>query len=140
MKRINISYFFIILFLSSLILSLIYIKHNIKNYDKNFLNENGTSFHLMIKNDTQRYFSHGYEIKKQLDENYNYFDTGRDNFTKYLFPRIIALYYKIFDYELYENEKKKSNKFRYTPKFFSFSNFTLLSECVLLVHTNKTQS
>lgn len=107
MKRINISYFFIILFLSSLILSLIYIKHNIKNYDKNILDENGTSFHLMIKNDTQRYFSHGYEIKKQLDENYNYFDTGRDNFTKYLFPRIIALYYKIFDYELYENEKKK---------------------------------
>ena len=107
MKSIKISYLFLILFLFSSILSLIYIKHNIKNYDKNILDDNGRSFHLMIKNDTQRYFSHGYEIKKQIDENYNYFDTGRDNFTKYLFPRIIALYYKIFDYELYENEKNK---------------------------------
>ena len=107
MKRINISYLFLILFLFSSILSLIYIKHNIKNYDKNILDDNGRSVHLMIKSDTQRYFSHGHEIKKQIDENYNYFDTGRDNFTKYLFPRIIALYYKIFDYELYENEKNK---------------------------------
>ena len=107
MKRINISYLFLILFLFSSILSLIYIKHNIKNYDKNILDDNGRSVHLMIKNDAQRYFSHGHEIKKQIDENYNYFDTGRDNFTKYLFPRIIALYYKIFDYELYENEKNK---------------------------------
>ena len=97
MKRINISYFFIILFLFSSILSLIYTNHNIKNYDKNILDEEGNSVHLMIKNDTHRYFSHGYEIKKQIDENYNYFDTGRDNFTKYLFPRIIALYYQIFD-------------------------------------------
>jgi len=107
MKRINVSYFFIILFLFSSILSLIYTNHNIKNYDKNILDEEGNSVHLMIKNDTHRYFSHGYEIKKQIEENYNYFDTGRDNFTKYLFPRIIAIYYQIFDYELYENEKNK---------------------------------
>ena len=28
----------------------------------------------------------------QLVENYNYFDTGRENIKKYLFPRIIAIY------------------------------------------------
>ena len=89
--------YFLILIIFSLIASLIQSNYNIKNYDKNVIAKNGKSTHLMIKNDPFRYFSHGYEIKQELDQNINYFDTGRTNFTKYLFPRIIALYYKVFN-------------------------------------------
>ncbi len=89
----------------SLITSIIYANYNIKNFDKNVLNESDQSIHLMIKNDAFRYFSHGNEIKDQLKENINYFETGRNNFTKYLFPRIIALYYLTFNYDLFENSE-----------------------------------
>ena len=71
----------------SLITSIIYANYNIKNFDKNVLNESDQSIHLMIKNDAFRYFSHGNEIKDQLKENINYFETGRNNFTKYLISK-----------------------------------------------------
>ena len=96
-----------IIIIVALITSLIYANFNIKNFDKNVLTKSGQSTHLMIKNDAFRYFSHGNEIKDQLKENINYFETGRNNFTKYLYPRIIALYYLIFNYDLYENSEEK---------------------------------
>ncbi len=96
-----------IIIIVALITSLIYANFNIKNFDKNVLTKSGQSTHLMIKNDAFRYFSHGNEIKDQLKENINYFETGRNNFTKYLYPRIIALYYLIFNYDLYENYEEK---------------------------------
>ena len=103
------NYCTLIIFIS-LIFSLIYGNYNLKNFDKNIITENNKSLHLMIKNDPLRYFSHGYEIKEQLKNNTNYFETGRNNFTKYLYPRIIALYYYFFDYDLYENSKKNEIK------------------------------
>ena len=96
MKQKNIINSSFVLIILSLIISLTYANLNIKNFDKNVLTEDDQSIHLMIKNDAFRYFSHGNEIKNQLKENINYFETGRNNFTKYLFPRIIASYYLIF--------------------------------------------
>ena len=111
---------FTILIFIALILSLFYSNDNIKKYDKNVLDQNGNSIHLMLKNDSFRYFSHGFEIKEQLKKDKNYFDTGRDNFTKYLFPRIIALYYKVFDYNLYEDSDKKIVKLGIHKNFLFF--------------------
>ena len=106
MKTYKIFNFGIIVIFLSIIISLLNANNNIKNFDKNVINENNKSVHLMIKNDNYRYFSHGYEIKEQLKENLNYFETGRNNFTKYLYPRIIAFYYLVFDYDLYEDSNK----------------------------------
>ena len=97
----------LILIFFSAIISVLYSKYNIKNFDKNVLDQNAKSVHLMIKNDPLRYFSHGYEIKDNIKKGLNYFETGRNNFTKYLYPRIIALYYIVFDYELYEDPETK---------------------------------
>ena len=104
--QIKSKFIFITIFIS-IFFSILYANFNIKNYDKNIINENGASTHLLIKNDALRYFSHGYEIKQQLKNNVDYFETGRANFTKYLYPRIIALYYLVFDYSLYEDIEKK---------------------------------
>jgi hypothetical protein len=104
--RIN-SKFIIITIFISIFFSVLYANFNIKNYDKNIINKNGSSVHILIKDDSFRYFSHGYEIKQQLKNNVDYFETGRPNFTKYLYPRIIALYYLVFDYNLYDNIENK---------------------------------
>jgi len=116
-KKINFS---IIIILLSFILCLIYSNFNIKNYDKNILNSENFFQHQMIKNDAERYFSNGYEIKKQLNEKINYFDTKNNNFTKYLFPRIISFYYLIFDYDLYEDSHEKKVKIGVHHKFLIF--------------------
>ncbi len=73
----------------------------------------------MIKYDALRYVSHGAEIKKDLDEGKNFFKTGREHFTKYLPPRIVALIFYIFDIEFYEDfEEKKINTGIYKPYLY----------------------
>ena len=119
-----------VLILFSLLISLFYAKYNINNFDKNILTENEKSVHLMIKNDPFRYFSHGYEIKEKLKLGINYFETGKGNFTKYLYPRLIALYYLVFDYNLYENSEnqviKKGIHFKFLVIQILFYYFSLL--------------
>ena len=110
----------IILIFLSILISISYANFNISKYDKNTLNDNGQSYHLMIKNDAIRYFSHGDKIKEELKNGKNYFETGRHNFTKYLYPRIIALYYLIFDYNLFENDSKNLIKLGIHFKFLVF--------------------
>ena len=117
--KINSKFFFIIIFIS-IFFSILYANFNIKNYDKNITNDKGSSIHILIRDDSLRYFSHGYQIKQQLKNNVDYFETGRTNFTKYLFPRIIALYYFVFDYDLYENEEKKIVKIGEHKNFLYF--------------------
>ena len=112
--------FFLILIIASFSLSLIYANLNIRNFDKNIKSSNDESVHLMIKNDVLRYFSHGFEIKEQIKDNIEFFETGRNNFTKYLYPRIIAIYYLLFDYNLYEDPEKKEIKIGIHKSFLYF--------------------
>ena len=99
---------FLIIFLS-LIFSIFISKYNLNNYDLN-VSVDGRTYHKMIKTDPYRYLSHGYEIKNQLKKGYNFFQTGRENYTKYLPSRLAALYYYVFDIEFSEekNEIKDS--------------------------------
>ena len=102
MKSINSLSILIIFFafLSSVFLS----KYNLDNYDVNISTGDGI-YHKMIKTDPYRYLSHGAEIKEQIENGTNFFQTGRDHYTKYLPPRIAALYYYIFDINFSNNPK-----------------------------------
>lgn len=80
--------------------------NNLSKYDKNIIT-NGYHYHQMIKADTYRYLRHGSEIKDQLNDGINFFKTGREHYTKYLPPRIIAAYYYFFDIDLFNNDKDK---------------------------------
>ena len=84
--------------------------NNLNKYDKNLINEDGNSYHQMIKGDTYRYLSHGNEIKDQLENNLNFFETGREHYTKYLPPRVYALYYHFFNIDLFEDPNHKEIK------------------------------
>ena len=82
----------LILILFSFLLSVFVSKYNLDTHDLN-VSVDGRTYHKMIKTDPYRYLSHGFEIKNQLKNGYNFFETGRENYTKYLPPRIAALYY-----------------------------------------------
>ena len=101
--------FTIIFILISFLISILISKYNLTNYDKIVVN-NGVSYHQMIKTDSLRYLGHGAEIKNQLENNVDYFLTGREHFTKYLPPRLAAAYYHFFDKDLFNNfDEKKIN-------------------------------
>ena len=101
-KKNRVLFIILIGFLISIILSI----YNIENYDKNILSKDGSYYHKMIKYDVYRYLSHGDEIKNQLKEGINFFQTGREHYTKYLPPRLMAAYYYIFDLNLFEDESQ----------------------------------
>ena len=102
----NKNFYFLIFFL--FLASIFLAKNNLSKYDKNIIASDGEIQHIMIKNDVRRYFSHGYEIKEQIKNGDNFFKTGQPNFTKYLFPRIIAAYYLIFDIDLYSIDEAQN--------------------------------
>ena len=83
MKSINSLSILIIFFafLSSVFLS----KYNLDNYDVN-ISTGDDVYHQMIKTDPHRYLSHGAEIKEQIENDTNFFQTGREHYTKYLPP------------------------------------------------------
>ena len=89
-----------------LILSILFSINGLNKHDKNKTTIDGNSYHQMIKADTFRYLSHGNEIKNQLNEGINFFKTGREHYTKYLPPRLIAAYYYFFDKDLFQNSSK----------------------------------
>ena len=121
--KINHSSIYIIIFIS-FALSLLVSNHNLTNYDKNILKNNRFS-HLMIKNDAERYLGHGALIKKEILEGKNYFKSGRENYTKYLPPRIAAAYYLLLDKDLYDNfVDKKINIGNLKTSFYSMFNLT----------------
>jgi len=100
-KNIYLTIFFGFLF------SIIVSFFNINNFDENITTKNRV-YHKMIKTDPYRYLSHGYEIKKQLENGINFFETGRENYTKYLPPRLAALYYYFFDIEFSNIDKDEA--------------------------------
>jgi hypothetical protein len=131
-KITKINYTFILI-LFSILLSIGYAKLNISNFDKNILiQKDNTYFHPMIKGDVYRYMSHGYEIKKDIKDGKNYFETGRQNFTKYLYPRVIALYYLIFDYDFFENKSKDIIKLGIHSNFLIFQILIYYSSVIFL--------
>ena len=121
------------------LLSVFQIYNHLNKYDKNLINSDGQNYHQMIKADPLRYMSHGSEIKKQLKTGKNFFETGKEHFTKYLPARIAALYYLITDNELYSssNENKINLDIHFDYLFFQ-SLFYFLSLILLYYSLNKS--
>ena len=99
--------FLLIIFISFLFSCLLSI-NNIYKFDKNIKNiDNNTYYHQMIKFDTLRFMSGGDKIKDKLKSGIGYFETGDQNFTKYLPSRIAAAYYYFLNLDLFSDSEKK---------------------------------
>ncbi len=130
--------FFIIIALG-FIFSVLQINHHLNKYDKNLIGPSGKSYHQMIKADPLRYMSHGDKIKDQLKDGKNFFETGKEHFTKYLPARIAALYYFITDNELYNSSNNNIiNLDIHFGYLFFQSLFYFLSLIVLYHSLNKS--
>ncbi len=128
---------FIIIALGFL-LSVFQIHNHLNKYDKNVIGSDGESYHQMIKADPHRYMNHGSKIKEQLKNGKNFFETGKEHFTKYLPARIAALYYYITDSELYNSSNKKEiNLGIHFGYLFFQSLFYFLSLILLYYSLNK---
>ena len=128
----KIDYIKILIFIS-FCFSLLVSKYYLSHYDAFNVDKDGKVInHKMIKTDALRYLSHGAEIKEDLKNGKNFFETGRQHFTKYLPPRIAAAYYHFFDKDLFNNfDEKKINLGIHFPYlviqclFYYFSLFLL---------------
>ena len=89
------------------VLSILLSVNNLNKYDKNLVKSTDVVYHQMIKSDALRYLTHGDEIKNQLKEGLNFFETGREHYTKYLPPRVYAAYYYLLDINLFSDRDKK---------------------------------
>ncbi len=96
----------LVIILCGFVASLLMSKYNLDKHDVNIVDGNQV-YHKMIKTDPYRYLSHGYEIKNQIIKGEKFFSLGRENYTKYLPPRIAALYYYIFDINFSSNPETK---------------------------------
>ena len=114
-------YQFPIVILIGFLISIFFSINNIKKYDQNVIDSNGNHYHKMIKYDAYRYLSHGNEIKDQIRNGKNFFETGKQHYTKYLPARIAAAYYHFFDLNLFQDLEKKKNKFRNSSSILIFS-------------------
>ena len=89
------------------VLSILLSVNDLNKYDKNLVKSTDVVYHQMIKSDAFRYLSHGDKIKNQLKEGLNFFETGREHYTKYLPPRVYAAYYYFLDINLFSDRDKK---------------------------------
>ncbi len=100
----NFNFLIIFSIVLSFIFSISLSNYNLSKYDINVI-DGDISYHKMIKTDPYRYLSHGSEIKDQLKDGKNFFVTGREHYTKYLPPRLAAIYYYIFDIDFSDSDK-----------------------------------
>ena len=125
---------FIIIALGFL-LSVFQIHNHLNKYDNNVIGSDGESYHQMIKADPHRYMSHGSKIKEQLKNGKNFFETGKEHFTKYLPARIAALYYYITDSELYNSSNKKEINLGIHFGYLFFQSFFYFLSLILLYYS-----
>ena len=103
MNLLSVKFFYkysVIVIFFSFLLSIANSTYNLKKFDKtiySYSEKEELRYHQMIKSDTIRYLTHGAEIKRDLDNNKNFFSTGRVHYTKYLPPRLAAIYYYFFE-------------------------------------------
>ena len=117
-NSVNINKYTFFLILISFCLSVFVSKYNLFKYDKISTFE-GNNYHQMIKHDPLRYMGHGSEIKDSITNNENFFKTGRENYTKYLPPRLAAIFFLIFDENLYDDGTSEIKTGIYFPYLFT---------------------
>ena len=90
----------IIAFLASVLLSY----HYILKYDRLKTLTNGNHEHAMIKIAVGIHWAEADRILKDIKSGKNYFASGKEHYDEFLPPRLLALYYYITSYEIYDSK------------------------------------
>lgn len=118
----NKSLLFLLIFFGFLI-STVYTLYNYSKHDISKIDpETNAYYHQMIKYDAYRYWEHGNIIKEQLEIGVNFFQTGKENYTKYLPPRLNAIYLLAINESIFEDTENKIIKKNIFFKYLLFQN------------------
>ena len=90
----------IVAFLASAILS----SHYILKYDRLKISTNNNLEHPMIKSAVGNHWAEAGRILKDIKSGKNYFASGKEYYDEFLPPRVLALYYYVTGYEIYDSE------------------------------------
>ena len=93
------------------------VSHSIQStltHDKFFDREDGSIEHRIIHSSVRGYWGEAYLFKKDLEENKNVLESGGDLTMDYLYPKLIAVYFKIIDQDIKDdNNNFKLNNFKF---------------------------
>ena len=89
-----------IAFLASALLSY----HNISKYDHLKVPTKNNLEHPMIKSAVALHWQEADRILKDIKSGKNYFASGKEHYDEFLPPRLLALYYYITGYEIYDSK------------------------------------
>tara|TARA_Y100000816_G_C26077342_1_gene567296 strand:- start:320 stop:1705 length:1386 start_codon:yes stop_codon:yes gene_type:complete len=73
-------------------------------FDKFVKRSDGSYSHQIIYSQIKNLWSDAHLFKKDLDENKNYLDSGGELYHDYLYPKLIAFYYKTIGHEIKDEE------------------------------------
>ena len=90
----------VIAFLASALLSY----HYISKYDHLKVPTNNNLEHPMIKSAVALHWQEADRILKDIKSGKNYFASGKEYYDEFLPPRVLALYYYVTGYEIYDSE------------------------------------
>ena len=101
-SRSSIYLIIVVTFLASVLLSYQYIS----KYDRLKTSTNDNYEHAMIKIAIERHWGEADRILKDIKSGKNYFASGKEYYDEFLPPRLVALYYYVTGYEIYDSEMK----------------------------------
>ena len=106
-SRSSIYLIIVVTFLASVLLSYQYIS----KYDRLKTSTNDNYEHAMIKIAIARHWGEADRILKDIKSGKNYFASGKEYYDEFLPPRLVALYYYVTGYEIYDskNDFKRNN-------------------------------
>ena len=93
------------------------ISHSIQStltYDKFFDREDGSIEHRIIHSSIKGYWGEAHLFKKDLEENKNLLESGGELNMDYLYPKLIALYYRLINQDIKDdNGNFKLNNYKF---------------------------
>ena len=66
---------------------------NTHKYDNYSINSKGQEIHSIIRTDVKQYWNDAYFFKKDLENGKDFFKSGKENKSIFLYPKLIALYF-----------------------------------------------
>jgi len=97
----------ILIILLGFILSVCLSINYVSKFDKYEVSSDNFENHSMIKSDIQKYWMGAVNLNQQLENKKKYFKTGNEYRYSYLPERIIFIFYKLTNFDLYDFDKQK---------------------------------
>lgn len=102
----SVKYKFINILIIAFIISSVFSIYLVSSFDI-YIELNNFSQHSMIKGDISGYFLNASKLKEQIVNGRNFFSSNLEYTTSYLHPKLLYLFFELFNINLVENSSSK---------------------------------